>query len=398
MILTVNDLIYLKEDVLNLMMNTRFVLTSLGLIGLIVIFLPAGPAFAPYHKIQTPMSVSTEISESLASFYSIDVSQEKIEIMWLGNHQKGSLEGHASAGIIIKTANNVILIDPASLLSDNIDSLQKVDAVFITHEHGDHFNADSTVAIQQKTGALIVANPAAYSILNDKIPENALKEILPNEKKTFLGITVDAFLAEHPVEEPLLYVIEIDGFRIFHGSDSAFVEDLTKIESPVDIAFVPVGDPSPTASPNDAFEMTKTTQASIVVPMHGSPEQLKIFRDLVEKSDLKTEVIIPKQLEKIIPSIEKVKEPQIPEWIRNNAKWWSEGNIGDSDFTGGIQYMIKENIISIPDLPMQASETLEEKIPNWVRNNAGWWANGLISDDDFVSGIKYLVEQGIIRV
>ena len=60
--------------------------------------------------------------------------------------------------------------------------------------------------------------------------------------------------------------------------------------------------------------------------------------------------------------------------------------------------MIKENIISIPDLPVQSSETLGEKIPNWVRNNAGWWANGLISDDDFVSGIKYLVEQGIIRV
>ena len=380
------------------MMNTRFVLTSLGLIGLIVMFSLAGPAFAPYHKIQTPMPVSTEISESLASFYSIDVSQEKIEIMWLGNHQKGSLEGYASAGIIVKTANNVILIDPASLLSDNIDSLQKVDVVFITHDHGDHFNADSTVAIQQKTGALIVANPAAYSILNDKIPENALKEILPNEKKTFLGITVDAFLAEHPVEEPLLYVIEIDGFRIFHGSDSAFVEDLTRIESPVDIAFVPTGDPSPTASPSDAFEMTKTTQASIVVPMHGSLEQMKIFRDLVEKSDLKTEVIILKQLEKIVPLIEKVKEPKIPEWIRNNAKWWSEGNIGDSDFTGGIQYMIKENIISIPDLPVQSSETLGEKIPNWVRNNAGWWANGLISDDDFVSGIKYLVEQGIIRV
>jgi len=87
----------------------------------------------------------------------------------------------------------------------------------------------------------------------------------------------------------------------------------------------------------------------------------------------------------------------IPDWIRNNAKWWSEGQIGDSDFTSGIQFMIKENIISIPDLPEQASETAED-VPDWVRNNAGWWADGLISDDDFVSGIKYLVEQGIIKI
>jgi len=88
----------------------------------------------------------------------------------------------------------------------------------------------------------------------------------------------------------------------------------------------------------------------------------------------------------------------VPDWIRNNAKWWSAGQIGDSDFTSGIQFMIKENIISIPDLPEQTSETVEESVPDWVRNNAGWWAGGLISDNDFISGIKYLVEQGIIKV
>jgi len=88
----------------------------------------------------------------------------------------------------------------------------------------------------------------------------------------------------------------------------------------------------------------------------------------------------------------------IPDWIRNNAKWWAEGSIGDNDFISGIQYLIKENIISIPDLPEQTSETVEEAVPDWVRNNAGWWADGLISDDDFVNGIKYLVENGIIKV
>ncbi len=89
---------------------------------------------------------------------------------------------------------------------------------------------------------------------------------------------------------------------------------------------------------------------------------------------------------------------RVADWIRNNAKWWSAGQIGDSDFTSGIQFMIKENIISIPDLPEQTSETVEESVPDWVRNNAGWWAGGLISDNDFISGIKYLVEQGIIKV
>ena len=89
---------------------------------------------------------------------------------------------------------------------------------------------------------------------------------------------------------------------------------------------------------------------------------------------------------------------QVPEWIKNNAKWWSDGQIGDSDFTSGIQFMIKEKIINIPDLPEQASETAEQKVPDWIRNNAGWWSDGLITEDDFVKGIQYLVEQGIIKV
>jgi len=87
-----------------------------------------------------------------------------------------------------------------------------------------------------------------------------------------------------------------------------------------------------------------------------------------------------------------------PAWIKNNAKWWAEGNIGESDFVGGIQHLIKEKIIDIPDLPEQASDTTVQQVPDWVKNNAGWWADGQIGEGEFVNGLKYLVEKGIIRV
>ena len=71
--------------------------------------------------------------------------------------------------------------------------------------------------------------------------------------------------------------------------------------------------------------------------------------------------------------------------------------------------MIKENIMVIPDLPENTQMELKDEkramglerdvnVPDWIRNNAGWWADGLIGEDDFVNGIKYLVENGIIRV
>jgi len=87
---------------------------------------------------------------------------------------------------------------------------------------------------------------------------------------------------------------------------------------------------------------------------------------------------------------------RVPEWVKNNAKWWSEGLIGDSDFISGLQFLIKEGIMVVPQTEAGAQTTTE--IPDWIKNNAGWWADGLITEGDFVSGIQFLVENGILVV
>jgi len=89
---------------------------------------------------------------------------------------------------------------------------------------------------------------------------------------------------------------------------------------------------------------------------------------------------------------------EIPNWIRNSAKWWYEGKIEDSDFVSGIQFLIKEKIMQIPQTSKGPTSAAPKEIPEWIKNNADWWSQGLISDDDFVKGIQYLVERGIIQV
>jgi len=101
-------------------------------------------------------------------------------------------------------------------------------------------------------------------------------------------------------------------------------------------------------------------------------------------------------LEKLNDDI--ISTTKIPNWIKNNAGWWADGQIDDNSFINGIQFLIKEKIMDIPDLPEQSSKTTEEKVPDWIKNNAGWWADGVISEDEFVNGIKYLIEKGIISV
>jgi len=259
---------------------------------MILILITSTPSFA----------VERFSEDALTSIFTHDVQMGELAIMWLGNHQKGSLEGHASAGFLLKTSNHIIAIDPSSLLFDNIDSLDRLDAIFITHDHGDHFDPDATIAMQTKTDSFVIADPTSASMLSGKIPEDKLIAIESNEQMTISEITVDTFAAEHPTTTPLVYVIELDGFRIFHGSDSGFVDGLENIESRVHVAMVPAGDPSPTASPQVAFEMTKATNPYVVIPMHGNPQQMEEFSNLVEGSDLQTTVTIPSPLEIIIPS------------------------------------------------------------------------------------------------
>ena len=37
-------------------------------------------------------------------------------------------------------------------------------------------------------------------------------------------------------------------------------------------------------------------------------------------------------------------------------------------------------------------------LPEWTKTNAGWWADGLISDDDYVIGLEWMIKNGIIRI
>ena len=39
----------------------------------------------------------------------------------------------------------------------------------------------------------------------------------------------------------------------------------------------------------------------------------------------------------------------IPEWVKNNAKWWSEGSISEGEYLKSLEYLITKGIINIPE-------------------------------------------------
>lgn len=85
----------------------------------------------------------------------------------------------------------------------------------------------------------------------------------------------------------------------------------------------------------------------------------------------------------------------VPDWIKNNARWWSSDDISDGEFIGGLEHLIETGIISIE--PSERNST-EQEIPDWIKNTAKWWADNQIPEDEFLKSIQYLVKKGIIRV
>ena len=86
----------------------------------------------------------------------------------------------------------------------------------------------------------------------------------------------------------------------------------------------------------------------------------------------------------------------IPAWVKNTAGWWSDDKIPDSSFIEAIEFLIKDEMITveIPDLDSEVSN----EIPTWVKSTAGWWSDDKIPDVTFVASIRYLMSQGIIHV
>ena len=90
-----------------------------------------------------------------------------------------------------------------------------------------------------------------------------------------------------------------------------------------------------------------------------------------------------------------VSNPELPNWIKNNAKYWSSDLMTNSEFIKGIEYLVEEGFLIVPDATLSASG---QELPNWIKNNAKWWTSNQISDEDFVKSIQYLLKKGIIRI
>jgi len=181
------------------------------------------------------------------------------------------------------------------------------------------------------------------------------------------------------------------------------------------------GNPIQIIDPNGFFEDVSVTiieeedspKREVVIeltfskPMETSDLIVRTWDPLLHSVDtniLDAIIVLPNEPESDLtpptyeePIIEELQSQSIPKWIKNNAAWWSEQQISDSDFVSGIEYLIKNEIINVPVVQGGTSSTSTE-IPDWIKNNAEWWADSLITDDEFLNAMQWLVANGVIQI
>lgn len=128
---------------------------------------------------------------------------------------------------------------------------------------------------------------------------------------------------------------------------------------------------------------------------HNQMRELNFLIDEIEKNGYK--VVLLSQIMENSKIIE-INSEEIPSWSNTYADFWSKGKISDNQFAKGLNHLEKIGIIQISDIQTPKDHNFEAQIPSWIKNNARWWSNGLISDKEFVNSIQYLISEKIIKV
>jgi len=193
------------------------------------------------------------------------------------------------SGFIVRSLNYTVLIDPAGMLKeDEVTALKAVNLVLFTHDHLDHFSLSKTLAIFKATAAPVLAEPKVADKLKGKIPVDKLVSAEHGKAYTLGGVNVTVIRGIHrgPI---MLYQLGMDGITLFHGGDSGYV---SLKDYPSQVAIVPVGRMSPTASPENAYKMVADVRPDVAIAMHGSDKQKQQFEQKVKETMPQTSVLI----------------------------------------------------------------------------------------------------------
>jgi len=203
-------------------------------------------------------------------------------VVLLNNNNTINLTLLDNAGVMIEAKGLRIYIDPINLPYDNYSDLA-ADAILITHEHGDHYQF-SMVSMLQKTDTLNVF-PA---IMTTAIEDHDGLAVVPGDSFMVGSIEITCFYMytfapepydpSHPPESNYTsYIIDIDGFTIFHAGDSGELPEYSQLTGTIDVAMLPLGPGCQTMCDMEVVDVLNTIQPTYFMPIHAIESSRESF-------------------------------------------------------------------------------------------------------------------------
>ncbi len=272
-----------------------------------------------------------------------------------------------------------------------------------TEGFADDGHAVETVNFDQRGSVKIVFTDLFGSDIGNSFsfqvaPEAILKDVVPRHH------AFDTVIGELEGRYGTHYIDKLDGeFSVTLDEESQELDMLhVSHGDTITVEYTDMTVPKPFVTSDDLDIKARTVVYDQPIGLVNADELLEEESTITETSFLKSSEGIKRiQDTKTRSSITSVSaEISIPTWVKKNASWWSDGQINDPDFAKGIEYMIQENIIDVPRDNVDVDEELANitSIPMWVRSNASWWSEGLLTDVEFANGLKYLISNGLIKV
>lgn len=175
------------------------------------------------------------------------------------------------ASIRIEYNGKEIEIDPVRKLGNKtIDyaAMPKADFVFVTHEHGDHFDKEA-IKILSREGTQLIMNKRCADMYG---PCGVLAN---GQSAQFGDISVDAVPAYnisegrtqfHPKGRDNGYILTIDGLRIYIAGDTEDIPEMKDVKN-IDIAFLPCNQPY-TMTTEQLVRAAKMIKPKVLFPYH----------------------------------------------------------------------------------------------------------------------------------
>lgn len=209
---------------------------------------------------------------------------------------KISIHPVSHASFVMTTPSMTIYNDPVGEASAYAD-FPAPDLILITHEHGDHYNADTLAALVGENTRL-VTNPAVFGMLSEDLKAKATA-IANGESTTVDGMEISAIPAYNTTEERLKYhpkgrdngyVLTIDGRRVYIAGDTEDIPEMRALED-IFIAFVPMNLPF-TMDVEQAASAVAEFEPAYVYPYHYRDSDPKAFADNLASTEAETEVVM----------------------------------------------------------------------------------------------------------